>query len=87
MSYISHHIYSNVDTPTQTKKVELEAAIQQNSPDIICITKLFPKNNLNLDNSVYNIEGYTLNVDNNAIRGTGIYIEKNITIYTVSLMN
>lgn len=60
--------YSNVDTLTQTKEVELEA-----------VTEVFPKINVNPDNSVYNIEGYTLHLENNSIRGTGIYIKTNFT--------
>ena len=80
--------YSNVDTLTQTKKLELEAFITVNSPNIIGLTEVLPKNSIFQVNETYfNLENYdlfTTSLDKG--RGVVLYIQKKI-LCVISIYN
>lgn len=70
--------YSKADCLTQTKKLELEIFIQENSPDIIGITEVFSKHALFLNQVFYHLENYMLlNTLTNG-RGVTIFIKRHL---------
>ena len=73
-------IYTNCDCLTQTKKVELENYVQQNSPDIIALSEVLPKNSIfDVNNEVFALRGYSLFCsDLTQGRGVILYIKDSI---------
>ena len=76
--------YTNIDTLTKEKILELEHDIKTNQkPDIIMLTEIKPKNfKKKLDKTEYKIEDFEFEVVNfdekNSTRGVGMYIHKGI---------
>ena len=71
--------YTNCDCLSQTKKVELESYIQSNSPDVIALTEVLPKNSVfDVNETEHVLQGYTcFSSDLTKGRGVLLYI-KNI---------
>ncbi len=64
-----------MDVLTKTKKVELEAIIQKDSPDIIALTEILPKvSEFQQNEQLYKLRGYDIHVtDLKTGRGVVIY--------------
>ena len=73
-------LYTNADCFNVTKQTELKCYIEDKSPDIIAITEILPKNtNFDIDNSHYEIEGYTMfNSDLTTGCGCVLYVKSEI---------
>ena len=72
--------YTNCDCLTQTKLSELQCYIRTNSPDVIALTEILPKNYLfETSANSYIIQGYTM-FSSNMMRGRGIllYIKESL---------
>ena len=72
--------YTNCDCLSQTKKVELESYIQSNSPDVIALTEVLPKNSIfDVNETEYVLQGYTcFSSDLTKGRGALLYIKNSI---------
>ncbi|XP_069142291.1 uncharacterized protein [Argopecten irradians] len=65
-------IYS--DSRLSYKKLELLEIIENDKPDIICLTEIFPKHtSLHLDEDSYHLRNYTTNISTVSHRGVVIY--------------
>lgn len=66
-------MYANVDTLSKVKKCEIEELIKQESPDLICICEIFPKNPFfEVTKEQYNIDGYYLHITGWGRRGIAV---------------
>ena len=72
--------YTNCDCLSQTKRVELESYIQTNSPDIIALTEVLPKNNLfHVNEVLFALKGYScFSANLNKGRGVLLYVKNSI---------
>ena len=60
------------------KKNELEAIVQEDNPNIIAVTEIKAKRQLNINLVEYNIPGYTLFINNNPHLGVALYIKNDL---------
>ena len=72
--------YTNCDCLSQTKRVELESYIQTNSPDIIALTEVLPKNSLfHVNEVLFALKGYScFSANLNKGRGVLLYVKNSI---------
>ena len=80
-------MYTNCDCLTQTKLIELTHYVQSNSPDVIALTEILPKNSLfDVTPEIYALEGYSLFSSNlNQGRGVLLYIKESLTTSSVQM--
>ena len=88
-----HIWYTNVDTPTKDKLLELNAEIKsQSPPDIIAMTVIKPKNHTRvLEHKQYNLGGYHFEEINLAVRGpsrgVALYVRNGLNYQIVKTLN
>ena len=72
--------YTNCDCLSQTKRVELESYIQTNSPDIIALTEVLPKNSLfHVNEVLFALKGYScFSANLNKGRGVLLHVKNSI---------
>ena len=80
-------MYTNCDCLTQTKLIELTHYVQSNSPDVIALTEILPKNSLfDVTPEIYALEGYSLFTSNlNQGRGVLLYIKESLATSSVQM--
>ncbi|MES9881006.1 MAG: reverse transcriptase domain-containing protein, partial [Sedimenticola sp.] len=68
-------MYSNVDVLTKSKKIELEALVQNEPPDIIALTEILPKaSEFQINEQFYHLDAYDKHINKlNSGRGVIIY--------------
>lgn len=73
-------LYTNADCLSQTKLAELKILLNEEAPDILGITEVFPKHSLFEQQEVfYVIENYELFLSNlRKGRGVALYIKKQL---------
>ena len=78
--------YTNCDCLSQTKRVELESYVQTNSPGIITLTEVLPKNSIfDVNEAVFALKGYScFSVNLNKGRGVLLNVK---TVYQQLMFN
>ena len=76
-----HILYTNIDTYLN-KREELHFRLQQEQPDILCLTEILPKANVHFNACEYEIPNYTFFTNTDHKRGVAIYVKSHLRAST-----
>ena len=76
-----HILYTNIDTYLN-KREELHFRLQQEQPDILCLTEILPKARVHFNACEYQIPNYTFFTNTDHKRGVAIYVKSHLQAST-----
>ena len=74
-------LYTNIDTYLN-KREELHFRLQQEQPDILCLTEILPKARVHCNACEYHIPNYTFFTNTDRKRGVAIYVKSHLRAST-----